>query len=512
VKVALNFVHKAKSIDEVAAILERERALGKRVVQCHGVFDLVHPGHIRHFAAAREQGDLLVVTVTPDRFVNKGPGHPVFNERLRAESIAALEVVDLVAVNEWPTAVEAIERLRPAVYVKGSDYADEGSDLTGKIGDERRAVEAVGGRIHFTDDLSFSSSGLLNEHFPVYPEEARDFLRAFRQRYSADDVIGLLKGVAGLRVLVIGDAIIDEYHYCEPMGKSPKEMLVATRYLREEHYAGGIMACANHLAGFCDRVDLVTCLGTRDSREEFIRSHLKPNVTPTFFYRHDTATVIKRRFVEQAFLSKVFEIAFLDHVELPDAVARDVEAHLRRVLDRYDLVLVADYGHGFLGRDLIHVLAIGSRFLAVNVQTNSANIGFNLITKYPPVDYICIDEPEIRLAAHDRFSAMDELIRRVSKELGARRVSITRGHRGVMTASEGKDVFEIPVFSREIVDRMGAGDAYLAVTAPCVAAGYPMDVVGFVGNAVGALAVRIIGNKTAVEPVPLFKFITALLK
>jgi rfaE bifunctional protein nucleotidyltransferase chain/domain len=510
--VALAFAHKIKSVEEAATALERARALGQRVVQCHGVFDLVHPGHIHHFAAAREQGDLLIVTITPDRFVNKGPGRPVFNERLRAESIAALEVVDLVAVNEWPTAVEAIQRLRPNVYVKGSDYADEDSDLTGKISDERRAVEEAGGRIHFTDDITFSSSGLLNEHFPVYPEEARDFLRGFRQRYTADDVIGLLKGVSGLRVLVIGDTIIDEYHYCEAMGKSPKELLVTTRYLREEHYAGGILACANHLAGFCERVDVVTCLGTRDSREEFIRGHLKPNVTPTFFYRPDTGTVIKRRFVEQAFLSQVFEIAFLDHADLPDAVGRQVERHLRQVVAGYDLVLVADYGHGFLGRDLINVLAGESRFLAVNVQTNSANIGFNLITKYPRIDYICIDEPEIRLAAHDRFSPVDELIRRLAKEVNGRRFSITRGHRGAMTSGESEGVFEIPVFSREIVDRVGAGDAYLAVTAPCVAAGYPMDVVGFIGNAVGALAVRIIGNKTAVEPVPLFKFITALLK
>ena len=508
----MNFERKLKTLDEVAGLLEERRAAGARIVQCHGVFDLVHPGHIRHFAAAREQGDLLVVTLTPDHFVNKGPGRPVFNERLRAESIAALEVVDFVVVNKWPTAVEAIRRLRPHVYVKGSDYADDQNDLTGRIVDERRAVEEAGGRIHFTDDITFSSSGLLNEHFPVYPEEARDFLREFRQWYTPEGVIDLLKELGRLRVLVIGDAIVDEYHYCEAMGKSPKELLVATRYLREEHYAGGILACANHLAGFCDRVDVVTCLGARDSREAFVRAHLEPNVTPKFFYRGDTGTVIKRRFVEQAFLDKVFEIAFLDHAELPEAVAHDVGRYLRGVVGDYDLVLVADYGHGLLGRDLVTQLAERSRFLAVNVQTNSANTGFNLITKYPRADYICIDEPEIRLAAHDRFSPVEDLIRWIAKDLRACQVSITRGHHGATTYGQGEGVFEVPVFSREIVDRVGAGDAYLAVTTPCVAAGYPMDLVGFVGNAVGALAVRIIGNKTPVEPVSLFKFITALLR
>ncbi len=503
---------KIKTLRELAAALAPERARGRRVVQCHGVFDLLHPGHIRHLEAARREGDILAVTITPDRFVNKGPGRPVFNQRLRAEAVAALGSVDYVAVTESPTAVDAIRLLRPAVYVKGSDYGDPAADLTGKIDDERRAVEAGGGRVHFTTEITFSSSGLLNVHFDVYPEEAQVFLREFRQRYSADDVVGALKRLRDVKALLIGDAIIDEYHYVQSLGKSPKELLIATRYLREEHFAGGILACANHIAGFCERVDLVTVLGAGDSREAFIRERLKPNVTPKFFLRQDTGTVVKRRYVEQAFLNKMFEISFLDDSELPPSVSDQVGNYLRGVLDRYDLVLVADYGHGFLTRDLVLLLAAESRFLAVNAQTNSANTGFNLITKYPRADYVCIDEPEVRLAMQDRTSPMQDIVRRVAKDLAAKRVTITRGHHGSMAYEEQEGFCEVPVLSREVVDRIGAGDAYLAVTAPCAVSAYPVDLVGFIGNAVGALAVRIIGNRTAVEPVPLFKFITALLK
>jgi rfaE bifunctional protein nucleotidyltransferase chain/domain len=503
---------KVKSLAELSALCQRERARGRRVVQCHGVFDLLHPGHIRHFEAARGEGDLLVVTVTPDRFVNKGPGRPVFNERLRAESVAALAAVDYVAITESPTAVDAIRALQPAVYVKGSDYADAGADLTGKIEEERDAVEAHGGRLHFTTEITFSSTGLLNVHFDVYPEEAQAFLREFRSRYSADDVIGALKRLSTLRVLVLGDAIIDEYHYVQSMGKSPKELLVTTRYLRDERFAGGILACANHIAGFCDHVDLVTVLGARDSHADFVRANLRPNVTPYLFVRPDTGTVIKRRFVEQAFLNKMFEVAFLDDTELPAEVSDQVRGHLARTVEQYDLVLVADYGHGVMTRDLVLLLASDARFLAVNAQTNSANAGYNLITKYPRVDYVCIDEPEVRLALHDRRGPMEDIIRRIAKDLTATRVAITRGHHGSTTYAEHEGFFDVPVLSRQVVDRIGAGDAYLSVTAPCAAAGYPMDLVAFVGNAVGALAVRIIGNRTPVEPVPLFKFITALLK
>ena len=87
----------------------------------------------------------MVVTVTKDEYVNKGPGRPIFNQMLRAESIAALACVDYVAINDWPTAVETIRLLRPNFYIKGSDYTQKEDDVTGKIYEEERAVKAVGG-------------------------------------------------------------------------------------------------------------------------------------------------------------------------------------------------------------------------------------------------------------------------------------------------------------------------------------------------------------------------------
>ena len=122
--------HKIKTLEALPKIIVDLKQQGKVVVHCHGVFDLVHPGHIRHFEEAKRQGDVLVVTLTPDEYVNKGPGRPVFQERLRAESLAALQVVDYVAINQWPTAVETILMLRPDVYVKGGEYANQ-KDLTG---------------------------------------------------------------------------------------------------------------------------------------------------------------------------------------------------------------------------------------------------------------------------------------------------------------------------------------------------------------------------------------------
>ncbi|MFC1944127.1 adenylyltransferase/cytidyltransferase family protein [Chloroflexota bacterium] len=136
---------KIKSLDELAEIISALKSEGKVVVQCHGVFDLLHPGHIKHLEIAKREGDVLLVTVTRDDYVAKGPGRPVFNQYLRIDSLAALSCTDYVAVNEWPTAVEVIKKLKPDVYAKGSDYADEREDLTGKIREEEETIKSVGG-------------------------------------------------------------------------------------------------------------------------------------------------------------------------------------------------------------------------------------------------------------------------------------------------------------------------------------------------------------------------------
>ena len=199
---------KVKPLAELAQVVGRLKSRGKRVVHCHGVFDLLHPGHIRHLKAAKQEGDVLVVTVTQDQYANKGPGRPVFRQHLRAESLAALQCVDYAAVNEWPTAVETIRLLQPDVYVKGEEYADASRDVTGKITDEEAAIHSVGGRLHFTHDITFSSSQLINDHLQVFPPETQRWLKAFRKRHAIDDVVGFLEGATKLKTLVIGEAMV----------------------------------------------------------------------------------------------------------------------------------------------------------------------------------------------------------------------------------------------------------------------------------------------------------------
>jgi len=155
---------KIKDMDELAGILRQLKASGRSVAHCHGCFDLMHPGHIKYFQAAKLMADVLVVTVTPDRFIDKGPGRPIFNETLRAESIAALACVDFVAINRWKTAEETLRLLVPTYYVKGQEFENL-EDKTGKIQKESAIAAELGITLRFTHEQVFSSTKLFSEYF-----------------------------------------------------------------------------------------------------------------------------------------------------------------------------------------------------------------------------------------------------------------------------------------------------------------------------------------------------------
>lgn len=503
---------KVKTFSELEDLLAAARAAGKQIVLCHGVFDLLHPGHILHFKQARQHGDLLVVTVTPDQYVRKGPGRPYFNQRLRLDSLAALEDVDYTALNEWPTAVETIQRLKPHVYVKGSDYADRAADVTGRITDEESAIESVGGKICFTDGETFSSSHLINRFFGVYPDQTHEYLQALRGRYSAGQIIEQMQSLATLRVLVVGEAILDQYCYCIPLGKSPKETIVATKHSSEEQFAGGSLAIANHLAGFCREVTLATFLGPDPAQTEFIRSKLRSNVRLEAVIAEDRPTIIKRRYLEPNFLTKMFEVQYLNDSPLSAASEQRIGDALNRCVPQCDLLMVADFGHGMMTERLRGWLSSAGTFMALNTQSNSANLGFNPVTKYGRADFACVDEPELKLAAGSQYGDLQAMAGRIRERLRAGTFMVSRGPRGSMILSDGHPVVETPALATRVVDRTGAGDALFSIAAPCIHRQFPLELVGFLGNCVGALAVETVCNREPVDPVLLYKFITSVLK
>ncbi len=505
---------KIKTIEELGRIADGLNAQGESVVLAHGAFDLLHFGHVRHLQAAKGEGTVLMVTLTADAYVNKGPNRPVFPDHVRAEMVASLECVDWVGVNTAPSAENVLRAIKPKIYAKGREYASAEDDVTGKIVSESQAVEDGGGKVVFTDGITFSSSNLLNQHFNIYEPKLQQHLDLLRSENALDRLLAIIEKASELKVAMIGDAIIDEYQYVEAMGKASKENIISTRHQKGEVFAGGVVAAANHAASFCKEVELVTCLGGRDSHEDLIREILKDNVKLTVIRNQDAPTTRKCRFIDHGYaVRKLFEVSYLDDRPLKPSLQREVDAAAAAAAEGADMLVVNDFGHGLIGQTTIGTLLGTGKFMAVNAQTNSANFGFNLISRYPRADYVCIDGPEARLAVGDKFSHLHTIVgSSLPNVIDCGRIVVTSGKHGCYAYEKGEGANHVPGLTSSIVDTIGAGDAFLAVSAPMIAAGASVQDAAFIGNAAGALKVGIIGHRSSVDKPSLVKTITALLK
>ncbi len=502
-----------KRIEKLAEALKEHRNQGRKIVHCHGIFDILHIGHIRYLEQAKQLGDVLVVTVTPDRYVDRGPVRPVFNEALRAESIASLNFVDYVAVNQWPTAVEALRLIKPDFYVRGADFKNRLPDTTGAIAMEEAVVSEIEATLAYTDDIHFSSSDLINRYLSGFSEDVKDYLSVFQHRYKCEQILQAIDNMSALNVLVIGDTILDEYQYCEAIGKSSKDPVLALKYQSHDLFAGGVLAVANHVANFANSVKLITVIGERDSYEDFIRSQLESNIDPYFIVQDNAPTLIKRRFIEGYSLNKLLEVYVMDNSGLNVQKNKQLCQWVKEHAADYDLVIAADFGHGAISEELVRTLADYSPFLAVNTQANAGNRGFHTISRYPRADFACIAEHEIRLETRQLNGDIKSMMETIAQNLKCRQFVVTRGRRGALLRSPmGGDFIEVPSFAQNIVDRVGAGDAFFAITSLAAAQSAPAEMIGFIGNVAGSLAVEILGNKKAISRQSTQKFITNLLR
>ena len=508
----MKFLKKLKTTDEMAAIVRSLKKAGKKTVLSYGVFDIIHPGIIRHLRMAKGQGDVLIVCVIKNEDVRRGPERPVFDEALRLENAASIEFVDHVCLVSDKQPFECVRKIKPDIFVKGESLEKRDKATMKKLASEESALKAAGCSIFLTENVG-SSTNIINQFLDLYSESTKKYLEKIKEKYGAGCIIEQLQGLKDMKVLVIGDGIIDEYHYCEAMGRSSKEPLVVERFLSKEAFAGGAFAAANHIAGLCGEVSLVSVLGDRDSRKEFIAKHLGANIRPEFFTRADSETIVKKRFIEKYSSKKLFEICYMDKGYISQKEEAGILKFLAANVHKYDMVLALDFGHGLFTDKIIDLLGKKAKFLAVNAQTNSANSGFNMITKYGKTDFGCLTETEARLACHDEYGEMEDVMVGLSRQIKAGSMILTRGNKGSMAYSSARAAgFEYaPALSSRVVDRVGAGDAFFSFAAPCAAKHMPLDLVSFIGNAAGALAVQIVCNREPVDVNRLLGFIRSLL-
>lgn len=488
----------------------------KKIGLCHGVYDLVHPGHIIHFNEAKSICDILVVSVTAAKYVRKGPGRPYFGDDLRLMFLANLACVDYVMLSEGYTVDDIVECVKPDYYIKGQEYAKSEDDVTGNIDKEVNLVRMYGGDVYYTNGQVFSSTKLLNRGFSALSSDVVDFATELLKKYSMEDIVNCSTTLENKKILVIGDVIIDKYVYCSVQGLMSKDTAYSARLFDSEEQLGGSVAIARHIAQFCKNTTLCSVIGNEEKYRKLMETELNSVLKLELIQSPSFPTIVKERYVQKHGKRSEYDKLFVVN-NIPNPVELDSDTNqklyelIKTIIKEYDAVVVCDFGHGLIDSSLIELIQSEAKFLAVNCQTNSTNRGMNIITKYTKANVFSLDQAELKLAYPLYGVSEHEALRMLARHMKGNGW-LTRGSNGAYSIDHETEIItECPVFTLSIVDTIGAGDAFFSVASAYSVAGAPVELALFMGNVAGALATNIVGNQKPVDKPSVLKYCSTIL-
>ena len=452
--------HKIKTVDElIAAIGSRPR--DKKVIMCHGVFDVVHPGHLRHLIYAKSKADILVTSITADRHISKGEYRPHVPQDWRALNLAAFETVDYVLIDHNATPLENIARIKPDFFAKGYEYTATG--VPQKTQEEADVLRQYGGEIIFTPgDIVYSSSRLINLAPPaIRTEKLLTFMVSANLTFdSLRNSLSLLKGK---RVHVVGDTIVDSYTQTAMIGGQTKTPTMSVLYERRDDFIGGAAVVAEHLRAAGAEVHFSTVLGDDKLKDFVVEGLAKSGVLCEPIIDATRPTTHKNAIVAGGY--RLLKIDTLDNRSISDEIVQTLGKAIASI--KCDAVVFSDFRHGIFNRRTIPALIAAIPEGIFKVADSQVASRWGNITEFKGFDLITPNEREARFALADQDSGIRPLASTLYDEAQCKTLILKLGERGVLTClssdHESLDSFVVvDSFVDHVVDAVGAGDALLA--------------------------------------------------
>lgn len=496
--------------DSLKINLKKLKKKNKVIGLCHGVFDVLHYGHILHFNSAKKKCDYLIVSITDDKFIKKGPNRPIHNKLERLTFLKQIKSIDHVFVAKGDSAVDSINLIKPDLYFKGADYKDFKKDKTKKIIIEKKAVEKYKGKLVFTNEKQMSSSSIINKLGLSLENDQGLFLNRIKSKFKLNDILFLIENLKKIRTIVIGDMIIDRYIYGSIIGKSGKEPHLVSRYKAKEDYLGGAAAIANHLSDFVKDVKLISDFGNERDIFKFIKSKIKKNVN--FKYLKNAQTTIKTRFIDSVSQYKLFgsyDFSDLKSINFKKKLSNKIELEIKK----NDVIIVADFSNNFFDKNIINQIRKKKSFLAGMVQKNSNNLSFYNLNNLNNFDLICINEGELRSENKDNQTDIKKLAKKLAIKLKLKKLIVTRGSSGsILLDNVENKVYACPAFNLHPIDKIGAGDSMLAIASIMLRNKINPNIVLLASSIISSLVVDNLGNKYFANKLDLEKNLEHIFK
>lgn len=503
------------NINQLKITIRQLKKKKKKIVLCHGVFDLLHTGHIMHFQESKKLGDILVVSVTPNIYVKKGPNRPVMDIRQRMQIISEIDCVDFVVENFKAEASSIIKVIKPNIYSKGLDYKNNKDDITGKILEEKKTVQKNGGKIHYTKSKLYSSSKLINDLAINLDNKQKNYLIKLKSQLQLSKISfeEHLDSLKKLKVLIIGEAIIDKYVFCEAVGKSGKEPMLVLRDLKSQKYIGGSLAIAKSISFFCQKVSILTYLGSKKNELKFMKNNLPKNIDLDYVIKENSPSVLKTRYIEHINSTKILGVYSYGVDKISKKNENALIKKLRKKIKNYDVVIVSDYGHGLITEKLSKFIMKNSKFLSVNAQLNATNLGYHTISKYNLSDLLIINENELRHEMRDKESNLDYLIIKLSKNIKTKYIVVTSGSEGAkLFISKNKKIINCPAFTYDFIDKVGAGDTLLSLLSISIKKSESLELSMLIASLAAAQNVKSLANSSYISDIEMKKNLKSYLK
>jgi rfaE bifunctional protein kinase chain/domain/rfaE bifunctional protein nucleotidyltransferase chain/domain len=507
----MKYLNKIKTREELKRIVEKAKRDGKVVVQCHGCFDILHPGHLRHLTWAKQQGDYLIASVSADNVVQKGFARPFVPEKLRAENLAALEVVDFVTIDDGEWAGPILETLKPSIYVKGKEFQDV---YDGRFGRERQLVEAYGGAVKFSSGEVVYSSTRIIDDFKDRLEPVKEQVLAFCKRHKVTEgrLRRLVDQFSQKTILVVGDTIVDRYIHCDRLGMSADAPVLVVRPRESDLFLGGAGIVAQHVKSFGGQVRFLSVIGD-DEQGKFAREELKMRGVPAeLVVDPSRPTTYKTRYLSDG--KKLLNVNEFRDQNLDPPVAAELKAKIMKFGADADAIAICDFSYGIVPPAVLDTLyEIGAKRNIPIIGDVQSSSQMGNVARLKGITMSTPSEREARVALCDRDSGVADLGAMLLSQTANRSLLITLADRGVMIFdTEGRPLKDVarelhlheikrrlaieylPSFATFVADSMGAGDAMLATIVSCLAADGDIMESVYLGNCAAAVEVRKMGN------------------
>ena len=485
------YKYKLKTKEELIKIIGNfPRA--EKVIICHGVFDVVHPGHVRHLAYAKTKADKLVITITADRHIKKGIYRPHIPEGLRALNLAAFEMVDYVIIDEEATPLSILETIKPDYFAKGFEYTSSG--LPQATQEEANVVEEYGGKMIFTPgDVVYSSSNFLNLALPKVQIEKLLHLMEYNN-ITFNILRETLSNFSNFHVHVVGDTIVDTYTRTNFIGGQTKTPTFSVLYQGHEDYIGGAGIVSQHLKAAGAKVTFSTVLG-EDRLKDLVIDGLKESGVDVKAIIDSTRPTIQKN----AIISGGYRLLKIDTLD-NRPISNDIIDKLVKEISnsKADSVVFSDFRHGMFNRMSVPVLTKSINKNAFKVADSQVASRWGNITEFKEFDLITPNEREARFALGDQDSTVGRLASLLKDSCSYKNLILKLGERGIFCSnsnSESKDsYFSVDSFANNVVDAVGSGDALLAYSTLAMMSTKSLVIASILGSMAAACECEIDGN------------------